>query len=389
MGRVYLIYDNQMKLLEYFKSQKEDNNFNLLPDGIFALEQDGKIIDVNNRILEIYNTTRFNILGRYFSDFVENGTATLNKIVNNNSAISVKAILEDEDIHTTLLDITASRNADTSKVYVCVRNVTTEKKEQNSIAQKYAAAQTIIDEKNEFLIESSGGVLSNIVSIIGFSRALLDGIGGALSEKQQKYLNIINSNSQDLNYDLEKLFALFKLESRKIVYDNKGFDLIALIKSIDRIYKKDFADKKILFSLDYSKLTQRDCYLDGEVIEYILRCIMDIFSRFAKLGKCSLNIGHPPVDFLKTRDFPAKDSYDENKYVLFEAKISDITFDEEELKHIFDTYYRGKNKRPIGLKATINLLKIYITDFGGDIWVYSKQNFGTMFTFVLPLKKMD
>ncbi len=378
-----------MKLLEYFKSQKEDNNFNLLPDGIFTLEQDGKIIDVNNRILEIYNTTRFNILGRYFSDFVENGTATLNKIVNNSSSVSVKAILEDEDIHTTLLDITASRNADTGKVYVCVRNVTTEKKEQNSIAQKYAAAQTIIDEKNEFLIESSGSVLSNIVSIIGFSRALLDGIGGALSEKQQKYLNLINSNSQDLNYDLEKLFALFKLESRKIVYDNKGFDLIALIKSIDRIYKKDFTDKKILFSLDYSNLTQRDCYLDGEVVEYILRCIMDIFSRFAKLGKCSLNIGHPPVDFLKTRDFAAKDSYDENKYVLFEAKISDITFDEEELKHIFDTYYRGKNKRPIGLKATINLLKIYITDFGGEIWVYSKQNFGTMFTFVLPLKKMD
>ena len=378
-----------MKLLEYFKSQNEDNNFNLLPDGIFTLEQDGKIIDVNNRILEIYNTTRFNILGRYFSDFVENGTAMLNKIANSNASASVKAILEDEDIHTTLLDVTASRNADTNKVYVCVRNVTTEKKEQNSIAQKYAAAQTIIDEKNEFLIESSGGILSNIVNITGFSRALLDGMGGALSEKQEKYLNIINTNSKDLNYDLEKLFALFKLESRKVSYDNKGFDLISLIKSIDRIYKKDFSDKKILFSLDYSNLTQRDCYLDGEVVEYILRCIMDVFLRFSNLGKCSLNIGHPPVDFLKTRDFAAKDSYEEDKYVLFEAKISDLIFSEEELNHIFDTYYRSKNKRPIGLKATLNLLKIYITDFGGDIWVYSKQSFGTMFTFVLPLKQMD
>ena len=37
-----------MKLIEYFKGQKEDSNFNLLPDGIFALEQDGKIIDDSN-----------------------------------------------------------------------------------------------------------------------------------------------------------------------------------------------------------------------------------------------------------------------------------------------------------------------------------------------------
>ena len=70
-----------MKILEYFKSQKEDNNFNLLPDGIFTLEQDGRVIDVNDKVLEIYKTTRFNVLGRYFSDFVENGTEILNKIV--------------------------------------------------------------------------------------------------------------------------------------------------------------------------------------------------------------------------------------------------------------------------------------------------------------------
>ena len=254
------------------------------------------------------------------------------------------------------------------------------------MSEKYVAAQKIIEEKNEFLIEASGSILSNIVSICGFSRALLDGIGGALSEKQQKYLNIINTNSKDLNYDLEKLFALFKLESQKVEYNNKGFDLISLIKSIDRVYKKDFQDKKIIFNLDYSTLTQRDCFLDGEIIEYILRCVMDIFLRFSNLGKCSLNIGHPPVDFLRTNDFLANDSLDPQKYVLFEAKITDLVFSQDELDNIFDTYYKGSTKRPIGLKATLNLLKLYVNDFRGDIWVYSKQNFGTMFTFVLPLK---
>ena len=375
-----------MNILEYFKSQKEENDFNLLPDGIFTLEQDGKIVDVNNKVLELYNLNRYEILGNYFSDFIENGTSILNKIVYDKSPAIVKAVMNNDDNKNTYFEITATRNLETSKVYVAVRNVTKKQVEQNTISDKYVVAQKIIDEKNNFLIEASGGILSNIVSISGFSRALLDGIGGALSEKQQKYLNIINSNSKDLSYDLEKLFALFKMESNKVSYNNKGFDLISLIKSIERVYQKDFQDKKIIFSLDYSTLYQRDCFLDGEVVEYILRCIMDIFLRFSNLGRCSLNIGHPPVDFLKAKEFEANDSLESQKYVLFEAKITDLVFSQDELDNIFDTYYKGNIKRPIGLKATLNLLKLYINDFRGDIWIYSKQNFGTMFTFVLPLK---
>lgn len=375
-----------MKLLKYFKSQKEDNSFNLLPDGIFTLEQDGKIIDVNNKVLEMYGMTRFEILGRYFSDFVENGTFVLNKIVQQGSSEPVRALMKDEEIRNVFFEISATRNQETSRVYVVARNITKKQAEQKTINERYALAQKVIDGKNEFLIEASGPILSSLVSISGFSRALLDGIGGALSEKQQKYLNIINTNSRDLSYDLEKLFALFKLESRKVEYNNKGFDLIGLIKSIDRVYKKDFQDKKIIYSIDYSALTERDCHLDGEIVEYILRCIMDIFLRFSNLGKCSLNIGHPPVDFLKQNDFLANDSLDSSKYVLFEAKITDLVFSKEELDNIFDSYYKGLTKRPIGLKATLNLLKLYINDFRGDIWVYSKQNFGTMFTFVLPLR---
>lgn len=376
----------KMKILEYFKSQKEENNFNLLPDGIFTLEQDGKIIDVNNKVLEMYEMNRFEILGRYFSDFIENGTSVLNKIVQNQTTASVRALMKNEEIRNVFFEISATRNLETQKVYVVARNITKQQAEQKVINERYALAQKVIDGKNDFLLEASGPILSSLVSITGFSRALLDGIGGALSEKQIKYLNIINNNSRDLSYDLEKLFALFKLESKKVEYNNKGFDLISLIKSIDRVYKKDFQDKKVIFSLDYSTLSERDCFLDGEVVEYILRCVMDIFLRFSNLGKCSLNIGHPPVDFLKQKDFLANDSLDSTKYVLFEAKITDLVFSQEELDNIFDSYYKGLTKRPIGLKATLNLLKLYINDFRGDIWVYSKQNFGTMFTFVLPLK---
>ena len=47
-----------MRLLNYFKNQKEDKiNFNLLPDGIFTLETDGRIIDIWTK--QMYNYKKF------------------------------------------------------------------------------------------------------------------------------------------------------------------------------------------------------------------------------------------------------------------------------------------------------------------------------------------
>lgn len=379
-----------MKILNYFKSQKEVGfDLNLLPDGIFVIEQDGRITDVNNRILEMLDITRFEIIGRYFSSFVQDGLSTLNQILNDKSTAVVKVTYkkeEDDAIPKIFLELAAYRDKVENKVYVTARNITNKERQQKQINEQFDMAKKIIDGKNDFILESSGSILSSLVSISGFSRALLDGIGGILTEKQQKYLSLINTNSNDLKYDLEKLFALFELESGKIEYKYKQFDFINLIRSIERIYEKEFKDKKIVFNLDYSNLNQRDCELDAEIVEQILRSIMDIFSRFSTFGKCSLNIGHPPVNFLKERDFEANDSLDTEKYVLIEAKITDIVFNQEELDNIFNIYYKGPNKRPIGLRATFNLLKRFITDFKGNIWVYSKQNFGTMITFVLPLR---
>lgn len=376
-----------MGLMDCFsKNNKLDNKFNLLPDGIFTLEQDGKIIDVNDKILEIFNTTRFNILGHYFSDYIVQGSAILNEVIQDSSRILVNSTCSENLEFPKIFELTASRNPETLRVFVCIRDVTNEKEDEKELREKYAIAKKIVDEKNSFLSGISGNVLSNLVSISGFSRALLDGIAGQLTDKQVKYLNIINSTSKDLNYNLEKLFSLFKLESSQVKLNYKVFDIVSLIKSIERVYQKDFQDKKVIFNLNYSQVRQRDCFLDSEIVEYILRCILDIFLNFSNFGKCFLNVGHPPIDFLKSREFEAKITDESEKYILFEAKITDLVFDEDELANLFDAYYKSSNKRPIGLGATMALLKTYITGFGGDIWVYSKQNFGTMFTFVLPLK---
>ena len=50
-------------------------------------------------------------------------------------------------------------------------------------------------EKNVMFVKTSNEFKSPLQSIIGFSQALLDGLGGEINEKQNKYIKIINKNS--------------------------------------------------------------------------------------------------------------------------------------------------------------------------------------------------
>ncbi|MBQ8476125.1 PAS domain-containing protein, partial [bacterium] len=131
-----------MKILDYLKPSKVDNNFNLLPDGVFTLEQDGKIIDVNDKILKMFNASRFDFLGRYFSDCVENGTSVLNEVIKSGDYICAKAKVKDTE-PPMVLEINTIRNDEVQRVYVCARDVTGRQREHKSISEKYTIAQKI------------------------------------------------------------------------------------------------------------------------------------------------------------------------------------------------------------------------------------------------------
>ena len=153
----------RMKLLDYFKPVKQENNFNILPDALFTLEQDGKIIDINDKVLEMFNTSRYEFLGKYFSDCVENGTAVLNEIIKNKECVCAKAKLRETDTPI-ILELNAIRDKEFHKVYVSAREVTTRQRQQQNLNERYEMAQKIIDEKNDFLLTSSGALLSTLIS---------------------------------------------------------------------------------------------------------------------------------------------------------------------------------------------------------------------------------
>ena len=376
-----------MDILGLFKRPQKDDFFNKFPDGVLIVSLEGKILDANSKALDMFKVSKSEIVGEFFSVYVDGGSNLLNKTVLQKCAIVSKVRVKgaDEDSY---FEISASRDSIAQKVYVCLRNVTNSYKMQNMVNGQYEIAKNIIDEKNNYLVTISGEILSSLATIDGFSRALSDGVGGVLVDKQMKYVNIINKNAQDLTYDLEKLFTVFRLESNLYQYDFRNFDLINLLNAIVKQYSPFFAKKKIIFESNFAAVSTRACFLDQSVLEYLIKSILDVFIKNVQIGRVTLSAGNPPVAFLEQHDFDAKVSKDTSSYVLFEMKASELFFDEDELQTLFEPYCTlNKNKRPLSTKLTFVLAKKFIKHFKGDIWVYSKPAFGTMVSFVVPLDR--
>ncbi len=376
-----------MNLFALFSRPKNDDLFNIYPDGIFIVSMDGRILDVNVKIVELYGMSRFDMVGHYFSEFVQGGSSLLNKIVAQKRPSVTKAQTAKED--DVFVEVAASKDIENDRVYVTLRDVTQNYKMQNMVNGEFEIAKKIIDEKNMFLTEIAPEIISSLDSAAGFSKALLEGIGGHLVEKQEKYVSIINKNSKDLSFDLGKMFDFFKLESGLYNYDFKTFDMVDLLTNIAKEYEPLFEQKKLVFKYDFSALTTRGAYLDPIVIEEVVKNILDISQKCSNLGTVTFNAGNPPVEFLQSAGFEAADENIKKQFAMFEIKDTSFSLTPEQLENVFNPYFidNSQNKQSIGIKMTYPIIKKHIKHFKGDVWVYSKAGAGTMVCVLVPIEK--
>ncbi len=380
---------NLLALFSSFSRQKKDDLFNVYPDGIFIVSMDGRVLDVNLKIVELYGFSRFDMIGQYFSEYVQGGSGLLNKIVAQKRPSITKAqTAKDEDV---FIEVSASKDIENDRVFVTLRDVTQNYKMQNMVNGEYEIAKKIIDEKNTFLSEVSPEIISSLDSVVGFSKALLEGIGGHLVDKQEKYVSIINKNSNDLSFDLEKIFDYFKLESGLYKYEFRTFDMVDLLTNVAKIYEPLFESKKTVFKYDFSAITTRGAYLDPAVVEDVTKNILDISLRCANLGTVTFNAGNPPIEFLEANGFDTTDANIKKQFVMFEIKDTSFSLTPEQLENVFNPYFidNSQNKKPIGIKMTYPIVKKHIKYFKGEVWVYSKSGAGTMVCILLPIEKQN
>lgn len=226
------------------------------------------------------------------------------------------------------------------------------------------------DDQKKFIANVSHDFRSPLTSMKGYLEAMVDGT--IPPEQHEKYLNIVMNETERLTKLTNNLLALNNLNTSGMNLDITDFDINRIIKNTVATFEGSCKQKRIKFELF---LTGESLYVSADVgkIQQVLYNLIDNAIKFSH---------HDSSIKLETNE--------KNETIFVSVKDSGIGIPKENLKQIFDRFYktdisRGRDKKGTGLGLSI--VKEIINAHHENINVISTLDVGTEFIFTLPKSK--
>ena len=235
-----------MNLLSWLFNKKSDKNvLSYYPEAVLIVSLSGEILYANENLLKLFKLTSEELFNMELLDIFDGGFNLVSSLSKSDDSAVVRSKLNlEEDL---FFEVKANEyEDDEEKIIVTIRDVTHSQKMLNKLLFEHEYLNKLTKNKNTFLTKISGELTSPIHSINGFSQAILEGLGGEVNEKQEKYLKIINKNSTQLLELVNSVVEYSKLESGLYEYEFKNFDFVNLMTTLFTQYKVKADDKKII-----------------------------------------------------------------------------------------------------------------------------------------------
>lgn len=237
----------------------------------------------------------------------------------------------------------------------------------NSMCERLRAIDKM---KSDFFSTISHELRTPLTSIKEGTSLLVDGVGGEITEKQRKLLNIIAGESRRLIELVNSSLDLSKMEAGMMAFNFTKEDVTPLIhKAVAEIEPLAMAKKIRLRveNLDRLPLVK----MDRERILQVLRNILGNAVKFTFEG------GEVKIS-----------AHREDWRVMVSIKDSGPGIPRENLKTIFEKFQQAPLRNPEHKRGTglgLAIVKQIITAHGGKVWAESEPGQGSSFIFVLPV----
>lgn len=222
------------------------------------------------------------------------------------------------------------------------------------------------ESQKKFIANVSHDFRSPLTSIKGYLEAILDGT--IPHEMQDKYLNIVISETDRLSKLTNNLLSLNNIDSRKNRLNMEIFDINAVIRRTIETFEGTCSSKGIKFDLTFCAKAL-PVYADLEKINQVLYNLIDNAIKFSHQNS---------TIFISVTERGEK--------AFISVKDTGIGIPKESINKIWERFYktdlsRGKDKKGTGLGLSI--VKEIINVHQENIDVISTEGVGTEFTFSL------
>ncbi len=374
-----------------FKKRQSKNVLGYYPEAVLMISLSGEILYANEKLLNMFNIKGEQLEDLELLDIFDGGFNLVNELAKSDDSVVVRSKLNLED--DLYFEIKASLYEDgEEKIIISIRDVTKNQKMLNKLLFEHEYLNKLTKNKNTFLSKISGELTSPIHSINGFSQAILEGLGGEVNEKQEKYLKIINKNSTQLLDLVNGIVEHSKLESGLYDYEFKNFDFVNLMTALFSELKPKADDKKLVLNFDLNSLMKRNLYSDENMLKKVLQLLVENAIYSTDIGSVQVAVSHPDAEFLEIAGFTLNPNTPEKAYLMIKVNDTSSGLSEGDLDNIFDPYaniekYIAKKAAPKSLSLGIahNLVRI----LKGKIWVETETMKGSSFCFIIPVEKLS
>ena len=245
--------------------------------------------------------------------------------------------------------------------------------------------------KSEFISIVSHELRTPLTSIKNSLDIMLSGKCGDLTQTYEKFLTMAKRNSQRLSGIINDLLDLSKIEAGKMDYHFNEINInsvIEYVKSTLLILAKD--KSQVLITQEAANLPMVNA--DSQRLEQVLTNLVSNAIKFTPNGK-QITI---KSELVNAKDIRYPEIFENviprlaGEYIMVSVSDEGIGIAKENLLHVFDKFAQIENSlsRNVGGSGLgLPIAKQLIEAHNGAIWCQSKQDRGSVFSFVVPIMK--
>lgn len=370
-----------MNLLNFFSDVNTKDVLQYLPDAVFVVDENtGDILWANERAAIIFETSVRNLKETNFNDIVVKGMELAEQSSYKDVAVIGGAIIGDKEFFVEL-----SANFLDGQYFITIRDVT----EMTSILTQAEKTGRLNKDKNLMLTKLAGEFKSPMQSILGFSQALSDGLGGDINDKQRKYVKIINKNANELLYFMNKFFEFATVESKLYETNMRVFDVTELIQNVINDNEVTIATKKLNININADNIFDKFIYSDENALKIILQNIFEISMKLTDIGNISFDLYNPSVVEVQNTGINLIKNATDTSYLQIRVADNGVGIQESDVEGIFEPYTQldKQNKKNLVRSISLGSVKELVKILHGAVWLETEVMKGTVFNIVIPIEK--
>jgi PAS domain S-box-containing protein len=362
-------------------------------DPLVTIDVDGKIMDVNQAMINATEKERENLIGSDFvSYFIEQDSAhnAYLEIFEKGFVLNYPLTIIDGVSTDVLLNgsIYKDEQGHTLGAVVVARDITVLKKiERELIEAKVFAelsteiakeerskAENAMQAKQHFLSNMSHEIRTPLNAIIGFTKVILKTI---LTQKQEEYVAAIKTSGDTLIVLINDILDLAKVDEGKMVFEQEPFEMAVSISAMLHLFDTKIQEKNLTLVKLYDDRIPHMLLGDSVRLNQIILNLVSNAVKFTLSGGITVSVR------LLSED-------EKTVYIELSVKDTGIGIQEDKIPTIFENFQQatsGTSRLYGGTGLGLAIVKQLVEMQGGSISVKSNIENGTTFSVKLSFTK--